>query len=390
MSNKSYLRMKQTKSTHRNAFTLVELLVVISIIGTLVALLLPAVQSAREAARANTCRNNLKQLSLGLLNYDTTKSEFPGLIDSLPNLSSDKLPNGDQEHGRRVSWLVMAFPFIEQGPLWDRWSQVWPASDSSAIDSSYTPEIEEFQCPSDPADIPGAPSLSYVANAGQAFFDPSRGQNTPSGTSLEDTNYAANGIFFDIYQREDYIVGTGSNHPADGGENTPRINSSMNYIQSGDGSSKTMMLSENLKSLYYTYVRDPENTDLVKDAKQTFGFVWHNQPDPAFPQEIQRINGSRLTPAADTMLELAGDGSGSMPGVEAFAYPSSEHAGGVNIAFCDGHVEYVNENVDARVYSQLMTTKYKKSKYFDASIGTGANDTNASDRNLPQPSTSDL
>ena len=70
----------------KSAFTLVELLVVIAIIGTLVGLLLPAVQAAREAARANTCRNNLKQLSTALTIRETSLGELPGYINKLDAL----------------------------------------------------------------------------------------------------------------------------------------------------------------------------------------------------------------------------------------------------------------------------------------------------------------
>src|SRR6188474_2683919 len=90
----------------RRAFTLVELLVVIAIIGVLVALLLPAVQAAREAARRMSCSNNLKQLSLALHNYeDTHKTLPPAGIDS-----------------NQMSWTVLLLPYMEQKPLYDQFN----------------------------------------------------------------------------------------------------------------------------------------------------------------------------------------------------------------------------------------------------------------------------
>jgi prepilin-type N-terminal cleavage/methylation domain-containing protein len=124
------------QSPYRRGFTLVELLVVIAIIGTLVALLLPAVQAARGSARNNTCKNNLKQLSLALANYDTTNSKLPGYVNALVN------PN-NRTIGRRGSWVVMIFPFMEEGPLWDQWSQRFDQSPNApSIDGLILPEIK--------------------------------------------------------------------------------------------------------------------------------------------------------------------------------------------------------------------------------------------------------
>src|SRR5688572_23468794 len=107
------------------AFTLVELLVVIAIIGTLVALLLPAVQAAREAARRNTCTNNMKQLHLALTSYDTQLRKLPGYVNELFNPNATKTgtpPRIPANSGRRASWIVMAFPYMEQTALWENWS----------------------------------------------------------------------------------------------------------------------------------------------------------------------------------------------------------------------------------------------------------------------------
>jgi prepilin-type N-terminal cleavage/methylation domain-containing protein len=102
----------------RFAFTLVELLVVIAIIGVLVALLLPAVQAAREAARRSSCSNKLRQLAIGLHNHHDTHDKLPpgaqGVVYPLPN------PPGNTTVGiTGTSWIVFTLPFIEQKPLYD-------------------------------------------------------------------------------------------------------------------------------------------------------------------------------------------------------------------------------------------------------------------------------
>jgi prepilin-type N-terminal cleavage/methylation domain-containing protein len=96
-------------SSPRRGFTLVELLVVIAIIGVLVALLLPAVQAAREAARRMQCGNNLKQLGLAVHNYHDTFLVFP-----------PQMMNVDTNNDRRWGWGAVTLPFIEQKALWEQ------------------------------------------------------------------------------------------------------------------------------------------------------------------------------------------------------------------------------------------------------------------------------
>lgn len=101
---------------HRRAFTLVELLVVIAIIGILIALLLPAVQAAREAARRSQCINNLKQLGLGVLNYNSAKKFFPTAGSNVGSGDWDTTPRYGFERG---SWLFQILPYIEEQQLYD-------------------------------------------------------------------------------------------------------------------------------------------------------------------------------------------------------------------------------------------------------------------------------
>ena len=362
----------------RIGFTLVELLVVIAIIGTLVALLLPAVQAAREAARANTCRNSLKQLALALLNYDTSQDQLPGLVNPIKNPSNPEL-------GRRVSWTVMIFPYLEQNALWESWSQRFPTSgsDEAFVNGKFTsffPEISELLCPSDPADLRGTPLTSYIANAGQAIEDNSRNSTVPAvGKIREFGEYTANGVFFDLNRNPGYTFdGT---TVTDDRDNDPDsvLKMSIDYISSNDGTSKTFLLSESIHSLWYTYTTGQldSTSDSESDSKHHFGFVWHNELRSSADPKIWRVNGSRLEVPPTTHSEMS----------ESLCYPSSNHPQGVNIAFADGHVSFVADKIEQRVYAQMMTTNYKRSKFYDVLTGTNSD---AADRNLPQPSESDL
>jgi prepilin-type N-terminal cleavage/methylation domain-containing protein/prepilin-type processing-associated H-X9-DG protein len=129
---------------HRRAFTLVELLVVIAIIGILVALLLPAVQAAREAARRTSCFNNMKQIGLALHNYhDTYKSLPPGWLADDP-ATRLPMPEGDNGWG----WASLLFPFLEQNNLAQSVQYGRPILDS-ANDAARVHYVPLYRCPSD-------------------------------------------------------------------------------------------------------------------------------------------------------------------------------------------------------------------------------------------------
>jgi prepilin-type N-terminal cleavage/methylation domain-containing protein/prepilin-type processing-associated H-X9-DG protein len=340
---------------NRRGFTLVELLVVIAIIGTLVALLLPAVQSARESARANTCSNNIKQLQLALTSYDSQKNKLPGYVNELiePNGPKDNL--GRPEEGRRASWVVMTFPYIEQTPLWDQWSTNFDGTPQA-------PAIEGLTCPSHPPEIPGDPWLAYVVNSGQGFSDTTR--PTPD----KNREFPGNGVFFDDNRNPNFGPTDGrGDGDANNMQQYPRIQSSLNYIQSADGTTKTMMISENMHTFYWWYV---PNT--IKDTKHLFGFIWKNSPTL-----VERINGDKHydqpNPGEPNNMADYADAQR----YESYGYPSSNHPGVVNVAFCDGHIVKIADSIDPVIYGQLMTSNRNKSKLLS---GT------KKDRELPQPS----
>ena len=137
--------LKKTYRTEQKAFTLVELLVVIAIIGILVALLLPAVQAAREAARRIQCTNNLKNLGLSLLNYHDSKRVFPAPA----TVYSDKI---EPLYGSRVfgSWAIDILPFLEQQALHDRFTLNATTRVSDPINEpARSTEFPVMLCPSD-------------------------------------------------------------------------------------------------------------------------------------------------------------------------------------------------------------------------------------------------
>lgn len=163
----------------RRGFTLVELLAVIAIIGLLIALLLPAVQAARESSRRSNCSNNLKQLGLALQNHVNTRRTFPmgaqtQLDTTLP------VVNGVTYGNRRWSWFVYVLPYAEQQPLYDlQWghyqSSQWQNSPSDGSTISYaalpgkTLPVASFMCPSDPTN-PKLNSMDGPASSNNQGF----------------------------------------------------------------------------------------------------------------------------------------------------------------------------------------------------------------------------
>lgn len=136
-------------SRRRPGFTLVELLVVIAIIGILIALLLPAVQAAREAARRMQCANNLKQIGVGFHNYADAHKVLPAF--SYPLVS----PSGSRNNWEGPSALVMILPYVEQGTIYQQWQCFgsWtgnqPAYDNPVNVPLSRTKIATFLCPSD-------------------------------------------------------------------------------------------------------------------------------------------------------------------------------------------------------------------------------------------------
>jgi prepilin-type N-terminal cleavage/methylation domain-containing protein len=169
-------------TSRRSAFTLVELLVVIAIIGILIALLLPAVQAAREAARRSWCKNNLRQVALAMHNYELARRTLPPGYEYLPNSVGNQ---------RGFSWSVRILPFLEQQPLADRFDYNRPVFDPVNL-AAREQHVSSYLCPTDDLSPAGFVSMGderyamacYVANFGVPDLDEDQEQRAGAANPL--------------------------------------------------------------------------------------------------------------------------------------------------------------------------------------------------------------
>jgi len=213
-------------------FTLVELLVVIAIIGILVALLLPAVQAAREAARRSSCTNNLKQLALSVHNYHDTFRVFP------PGFLWNSAISDVGERQRTYGWGVMVLPQIEQGSLYDRLDTANRSMRQIFVDANERPllqvPLDVFRCPSD---------TGSVYTGGGPGTTSTNDHNVGNGWPVARANYLGvygyNGDPISIAGNT--TIGIWGDSPGDG---LFYRNSTTRFSDITDGTSSTLMLGE--------------------------------------------------------------------------------------------------------------------------------------------------
>jgi prepilin-type N-terminal cleavage/methylation domain-containing protein len=307
--------------TSRWGFTLIELLVVIAIIGGLVAILLPAVQSAREAGRRTQCSNNLKQLALAAHNFHDTNKVLPSSVRPTANSA---LP--------RISGLTLLLPMIEQQALYNRYDRSvnWSHPNNLAVTSQ---SVATFQCPSSPLAMrrDGDPQPAWVPDL-VAVTD-------YSPTTGVDQRLLSAGLV-DVY-----------------GPGLLAKNSQPRLADCIDGLSNTILYAESAGRPF-----------LYRRGRQA-------GVDPS----LARVNGGGWArPASDFSVDGASRDGKSFPGpfavnatngediaASTFPYPyygsegSAEaygfHLTGAMFAFGDGSIRYLDEEIDVREFARLVT-----------------------------------
>jgi prepilin-type N-terminal cleavage/methylation domain-containing protein/prepilin-type processing-associated H-X9-DG protein len=291
----------------KRAFSLVEMLVVIAIVGILAAMLLPAIQSAREAARRSACKNNLRQIALGMHNFESAFGTLP------PGYEHAEGPQGNR---RGYSWAARLLPFMEQSALYDRIDFKKPVFDNSNA-AVRVEHIQTLLCPSDDVSPVGFVEMGvemyamacYVANFGSPDLDEDQDQAHGDSNPLGPFS----GPWGPFYR-----------------------NSATRFSRITDGLSQTLMAGE----------------------RQNGPFRAEGVHGPHFAYETTWIGAVRdINDPTDDHGHMILFQTGNPPNAPESddRDVSAPHEGLAQFLMCDGSVHFVSEEIDLEVYRALGT-----------------------------------
>jgi len=309
---------------HR-AFTLVELLVVITIIGILIALLLPAVQAAREAARRAECLNNLRQLGIGLHNYINTHGTFP--------------MNRTGKTAQNWSALAMISPYVEQANMYNRLDfRGYPYTVTIGTGKTYNAGpnqevaktvVNVFMCPSDPAgviDPDGLAPTNYLFNVGSGLVNNGSISESTPGLVPDGVAYQASAV------RIAEIT--------DGTSNTLAIGESTRGLGTSPAPFTSVRRQHIRSSSFFPSCNAGPNDNVW------YGDRCDKWVSGSFPYAAMTFFLSPNSPRADC---LTGNATQALMG------PRSYHPGGANLLFCDGRASFMADSVPQTVIQALAS-----------------------------------
>lgn len=336
----------------RPAFTLVELLVVIAIIGILVALLLPAVQAARESARRTQCINNVKNVALALHNYHDTNKQLPPATTLHP---TDELPTGTQNNRTgngqsiRPNWAVLSLPFFEEQALYDQlvWEEangdpVYLKDDRNLLVRST--RLSLMECPSD--------------DGHETFYG-----LPPAGFNWARGNYAINSM-------QGYPPRYKQDWKHESWRGVAGVNDALSFGQITDGTTNTILLCEVRVGL------------AESDPRGTWALGWCGS-------SVLCRQATNLTGGPNTCQSGVDDifgagriqvdvGTGRLATECMSIFPSSvasnqtatrsRHVGGVIAAMVDGSTRFISDYVDAPLIVGTQNQDYERALNEDASV----------------------
>ena len=344
---------------HRPGFTLIELLVVIAIIGVLIALLLPAVQAAREAARRAQCVNNLKQIGLGLHNYESANRALPW-----SNATGGWNGGGlEGDGGHSFGNLPLMLPFLEQVATYNALNFLlapqWPVSyNGDSLSGSYDPvqltgittTIGSFLCPSDAG---GIGRNNYLGSNG-GHFDWHTGATSAGALVRSEApgSVQAGCTLADITDGTSTTVAFAERCRGDGrntkvsrgdifGMGTVFISPTYDIT---DAATQANMPTAMQACSAYAQANPTQTWDFG-------GFFWA-QGDYSYSMFNFFLTPNSKTP--DCTPRSAGDGN-SAGGGYGFFTPRSYHSGGVNVAMTDGSVKFIKDSIAPAVWWGLGT-----------------------------------